>query len=511
MPMTSPVSHTAHIRTSIGAHAEVLRGIVQSLDPDDVLASRAPGLWAEFDRIERLAAAAKTLLARRVDDSRVWEREGHRSVVEYLAEKSGTSKSVSRGVLATSKKIGKLPATQSALRRGQLSTAQAECVADAASHNRDAEEHLLGTAKTSSLGDLRDECARKKAAADPDPDATYRRIHEGRFCRQRRDPEGGWCLTARGTPDAAAVFNAALNPIIDEIFSIAWAQGRREERQQYAFDALIELAERARRTHVASHNGGETNRGEHEIGAASATNRTNVETGDVSDTSETSRAEASAVDCDRTLFGEANTGHGDNGIAAGTGTAGTGNGNRQPGTEDANQPGARSARKRRRRRADSPTYLALLRIDFTALQRGHTQGDEVCEIAGVGPIPVRRARELLSDAVIKLIATKGEQVANVTHYRRSPNTAQRVALLWSQPTCSVAGCDHSIVQIDHRHDWHKTQRTRLEDLDPLCPHHHRLKTYHGWALVAGTGKRAMVPPQDPRHPDNQRQPAPAAL
>jgi hypothetical protein len=117
----------------------------------------------------------------------------------------------------------------------------------------------------------------------------------------------------------------------------------------------------------------------------------------------------------------------------------------------------------------------------------------------------------LSDSVIKLIATRGEQVANVTHYRRSPNTAQRVALLWSQPTCSVAGCDHSIVQIDHRDDWHKTHRTRLEDLDPLCPHHHRLKTYHGWALVEGTGKRAMVAPHDPRHPNNQRQTTPAAL
>jgi hypothetical protein len=178
-----------------------------------------------------------------------------------------------------------------------------------------------------------------------------------------------------------------------------------------------------------------------------------------------------------------------------------------------NQPGSRSAKRRhrRRRRADSPSYLALLRIDFTALQRGWTEGDEVCEIAGIGPIPVNRARELLSDSVIKLIATKGEQVANVTHYRRKPNTAQRMALLWSQPTCSVAGCDHSIVQIDHRDDWHKTHRTRLEDLDPLCPHHHRLKTYHGWALVEGTGKRAMVPPDDPRHPNNQRQKTPAPL
>jgi hypothetical protein len=501
----TPQRITAHIRASIGEHATALRGVVEGLDPDEVLASQAPGLWAEFDRIERLAAAAKILLARRVDDARVWESEGHRSAVEYLAQTSGTSKAASRGVLATSKKLDKLPATESALRRGELSASQAECVADAASHNREAEEHLLETAQTSSLGELREECARKKAAADPDPDATYKRIHEGRFCRQRRDPEGAWQLTARGAPDAGAVFNAALGPIIDEIFHTAWAQGRRERREQYAFDALIELARRARHAHTASRDSGDTDQGEHDIGAASATGGTNRET---------SRGEASSTDCDRTPFDEAITGHGDGGIAAGTDTAGTGNDNGQSEPENVNQPGSRSAKKRhrrRRRRADSPTYLALLRIDFAALQRGYTQGEEICEIAGVGPIPVNRARELLSDAVIKLIATRGEQVANVTHYRRQPTTAQRMALLWSHPTCSVAGCDHSIVQIDHRSDWHKTHRTRLEDLDPLCPHHHRLKTYHGWALVEGTGKRAMVPPHDPRHPNNQRRSAPAAV
>jgi hypothetical protein len=482
----------------VGALGEALRGIVEALDPDEVLASRAPGLWAEFDRIERLAAAAKIMLARRVDDSRVWEREGHRSATDYLAQKSGTSKAVSRGVLATSKKVGKLSATQSALRRGELSASQAESIADAASHNREAEEHLLETAKTSSLGELRDECARRKAAADPDPDATYRRIHQNRFCRQRRDPEGAWTLTARGAPDVAAVFNTALNPIIDEIFHTAWAQGRREERQQYAFDALIEFARRAR-----NHHRGDTNidPGQAETTTQQAHNRGGI----------TSRGtDAGTGDRDPNLFDATDNGPSD-------APTGANNDKSQAESDDTNQPRSRSAskrhrRQRRRRRADSPTYLALLRIDFGALQRGWTEGEELCEIAGIGPIPVNRARELLNDSVIKLIATRGEQVANVTHYRRSPNTAQRVALLWSQPTCSVAGCDHSIVQIDHRHDWHKMQRTRLEDLDPLCPHHHRLKTHYGWALVAGTGKRAMVPPQDPRHPDNQPRsiPSPAA-
>ena len=37
----------------------------------------------------------------------------------------------------------------------------------------------------------------------------------------------------------------------------------------------------------------------------------------------------------------------------------------------------------------------------------------------------------------------------------------------------------------------------------LCGHCHDLKTRYGWSLVHGTGKRPMVPPDDPRHPKNK--------
>ena len=43
-------------------------------------------------------------------------------------------------------------------------------------------------------------------------------------------------------------------------------------------------------------------------------------------------------------------------------------------------------------------------------------------------------------------------------------------------------------------------------LDYPCDYHHELKTRHGWKFVEGTGKREMVPPDDPRHPDNHDPP-----
>ena len=59
------------------------------------------------------------------------------------------------------------------------------------------------------------------------------------------------------------------------------------------------------------------------------------------------------------------------------------------------------------------------------------------------------------------------------------------------------------LEIDHDTGWATTHTTRVDDANCLCDHHHDLKTYFGWAMVAGTGPREMVPPDDPRHPKNR--------
>jgi hypothetical protein len=72
--------------------------------------------------------------------------------------------------------------------------------------------------------------------------------------------------------------------------------------------------------------------------------------------------------------------------------------------------------------------------------------------------------------------------------------------MWTNPTCTVEGCHRRRIEYDHRKPWSQTRHTRLDELDPLCDYHHDLKTRLGWALVPGKGKRAFVPPDDPRHP-----------
>jgi hypothetical protein len=135
----------------------------------------------------------------------------------------------------------------------------------------------------------------------------------------------------------------------------------------------------------------------------------------------------------------------------------------------------------------------------------------LCEITGVGPVPVDAARRLLGESMLKLVITNGVDVANVTHLGRGPTMAQRVALLWSSPACTVLGCPRlhrQGIQHDHRTPWTAVHETALDNIDRLCDHHHALKTRRGWALVSGTGRRPMVPPEDPRHPDNRARGSP---
>ena len=370
-------------------------------------------MWEAFDRIERLAAAAKVLLARRVADSRVWAGHGFRSPVEFLARQAGTTTGRARGDLDASQRLCGQPVLSEACRRGVLSPAQVEAVSEAAVVDPRAESGLVARAQSLTVSELREDCARVRAAADPDPDGTHRRIHAQRSLRRFTRPDGTWCLTAQGTAEAGARLNAALDPLIEEVFRAARREGRRDSFDAYAFDALVALADTAR----------------------------------------------SATD-------------------------------QRPGTEAQAAP------------RPNPTHLALLRVDVEALRRGAVEGDECCEITGVGPLPVQVARGLLGDSILKLVITRGVDVANVTHLGRGPTAAQRIALLWSAPRCTVADCHRTRVEIDHRIPWAQTRHTRLDELDPLCTHHHDLKTLHHWALVPGAGRRLLVPPDDPRHPGN---------
>jgi hypothetical protein len=167
--------------------------------------------------------------------------------------------------------------------------------------------------------------------------------------------------------------------------------------------------------------------------------------------------------------------------------------------------GAPTAGGKRRRKAapPNPAFMAIVRVDHAALVRGQVEGEELCEIAGIGPIPVRVARQVLGEAVVKLIVTKGRD-ANVTHLGRGANAVQRTALLWRQPRCSIPGCPSTHLEADHILDYTRTRHTTLDELEWKCTFHHDQKTQQNWDFTDDGGPRAWVPPSHPRHPSRCR-------
>ncbi|MGH9249296.1 MAG: hypothetical protein ACRD0W_07260, partial [Acidimicrobiales bacterium] len=295
--------------------------------------------------------------------------------------------------------------------------------------------------------------------------------HQQRRCRQYTDAEGGWNLAARGTAQHGAAFTTVLNAITDDVFNAARRDGQHEPPEAYAFDALMAMAQHAVGPNepAAPANGGAAPVTDLPDGSDQRADHAGSRVGDSPPLDAGSSARKSAG--------------GDPGIFRNT--------------------GSRPVCPVPPRRWSNPRYLALLRIDAAALRRGRVEGEELCEIAGVGPVPVSVARDLLGEAIVKLVITRGVDVANVTHLGRGPTVAQKIALMWTNPTCTVEGCHRRRIEYDHQKPWADTRHTRLDELDPLCDYHHDLKTRLGWALVPGKGKRAFVPPEDPRHPQHQ--------
>jgi hypothetical protein len=124
----------------------------------------------------------RPLLARRLAQLHRPDRAGARTAAEALARRAGGTVGAARDALDTSTRLPELPLVDAAVRGGKLSPAQAAAVSDAAAANPATEQRPLELASTASLPELREECARVRAAADPDPAATNTRLHRRRGC-----------------------------------------------------------------------------------------------------------------------------------------------------------------------------------------------------------------------------------------------------------------------------------------------------------------------------------------
>ena len=404
------------------AVGELLAGmekVLKVLDPEALSGPESLELFFAFHRIERLAAAGKTLCSRQMAATQAWFSGGHRSPCHLMAEATGSSVRYAVDLLEAAEAMRSLPATEEKFRAGSLTERQAIEVASAAVADPESEAELLELAELESFVELQRAAARVRAAAS-DEDERQRRAHRRRHFRHWVDVEGSFRFSGSLTPEAGAVLMAGIEPHRQALSRQAAEsdKGKRRRRDSdaaVAADALVEMARRA---------------------------------------------------------------------------AGS-----QPG--DPLRP--------------TPAAVVHVRVDHAALERGHTERGEVCEVPGVGPVTVDWVHSLLPDAVVAALLVEDGEVLKVAHLGRFIPAKVRTALVERDRTCVVPACavDHDL-EIDHIKPIVAGGRSELANLCRLCRFHHYLKTHHGWR-ISRAGKRWLWegphgPPPDP----NARQPELAA-
>lgn len=441
------MTSTAELRT------QALR-CAASVEPEVMTGSQAAAAVQDLATVEKAAATARMFLALRVAKTNAWQGSGHKTAADWLAAQLGISVWEAGKQLGTARKAEGLPKTKKAMKDGELSPDQADAVADAATADPTAEQDLLDLAKKETTKNLRDEAARRKAAATDDA-SRDRRIHRERSKRDWIDRDGAWNLALRGTTADGARFTEALRPFIEQAFRTGRADGVRDTFANREYDAVLALC------------------GIRPLPGTGLDPAPGMATPDSTESSDAPAPAASS------------------GSPAAPAPASPAP---APGSGPTKKPGGSNVK-------------VIVRIDHTALVRGRTVAGETCEVAGLGPVSVEAVKDLMGDAFIAAVVTRGRDVVNVAHLGRGPNAFQRTALEATGVACSNICCNRTVnIQIDHRVPFATDRVTKLDNLDPLCTGNggcHDLKTHHGHGLEPGAGRRRLLPPDHPEHPRNQ--------
>jgi len=354
-------------------------------------AARAARLVSSGERVRRLGDAIRTIGVGQVERTNAWKGQGAKSISEWLSIETDCAHYEAQSVVVLAGQLQHLPVTQAALRSGTLSGTQAVEVARGAIVAPNTETQLLNLAKHATVRDLRDATARVIAGAT-DEAARHKRIHNSRFLKSWRDPDGAFIIKGRMTVANGALVMAALKPLQDEIFKTARTSGKHERPEAYAADALLALCEKANNP----------------------------------------------------------------------------------------APAARESATK----ATRPNAVINIRIDIDALKRGHTEHGEICEIAGVGPIPVATATEYLGEAFLKLLVVDGTDIRTIAHMGRAIPAKLLTALEERDRVCQVPTCDMSVgLEIDHIKPFSEGGAASFENLVRLCKRHHLQKTHDGYRLM----------------------------
>lgn len=151
-----------------------------------------------------------------------------------------------------------------------------------------------------------------------------------------------------------------------------------------------------------------------------------------------------------------------------------------------------SARKPRKR----SRHDALVIVNLESLLRGHREGDEVCEVNGIGEISVETALKLLGESMFRIVIRDGVDVRCATSRTRNWKAVVTDLMDFREVRCGVLGCDAILgLERHHRLEFAKGGLTSLDNGTRLCHHHHALVTSKGFSLHdAGKGRWQLRAP-----------------
>ena len=389
---------------------------------------------------------------------------------QAIAEAGRGSQSEASRVLERSATLGAVPALAGALNDGSVTAGHVDVVTKVAKGLDGAQrealleraDRLVGIARHGTVTDFRKRLEREAEVLRAD-DGTARFERQQRASRLRRwtDADGMWCLQGRFDPLTGVRLNARLTAEIEAAFAESVPEGCPTDPQaKNEFLAACALARILQDGGVAQRAG----RPEFVVVIEADSEDADDSGGSSGSRSNSPKAVAADGGHGGGRVGDADGGEGD-GADGGYGDSADGSDGHGDGApHSGGGPGIG-----RRPRVD---WGLPVEIPYSVLI-------ELFADADVYPVIVRNGVVLYAPGELDLGRTT-----------RLANRAQRRALRALYPSCAIPGCEARFerCKIHHVHWWRHGGRTDLENLLPLCVHHHKKVHNQDWVITLGRGR-----------------------
>ena len=192
----------------------------------------------ELGVIRRLADAMVSKTAKRVEETAAHTYSTDRSAAELTGRLVGISSVEAKRAIENAAKLEALPATDAAVRSGELSTRQTDLIVATAADDPTVERELLQAA-TKGIVPLRDACVAARARREDETERA-RRQHAKRSFRSWTKPEGMVEGHFVVTPEVGGAIRTVIDEGTRRRFRAARTSGVQESQDAYAADVFAD-------------------------------------------------------------------------------------------------------------------------------------------------------------------------------------------------------------------------------------------------------------------------------